>query len=62
MTRIPASRRPARRRSVNTLSLLRSRVALAFRGVANGVDPRTAQQRTFGFYRRTRMGWSAALG
>jgi hypothetical protein len=55
--------RPAQRRRISqrTLSLLRSRVALAFRSMANGVDPVAAQRQATRFYRASGMPWASVL-
>ena len=44
------------------LAAARARVAAAFRKLAHGVDPRTAGERTRGFYRSSGMAWSRRLG
>jgi hypothetical protein len=52
-TRRPTLRRP--------LSLLRTRVALAFRAMANAAEPATAQHRALQFYLSSGREWASRL-
>jgi hypothetical protein len=52
-TRRPTLRRP--------LSLLRARVALAFRTMANAAEPAAAQDRALQFYLSTGREWASRL-
>jgi hypothetical protein len=50
------------RSAKRTFAAARARVATAFRRLAHGVDPRTAGEKTRGFYRSSGMAWSRSLG
>lgn len=54
--------KPVRRRTLHRpLSLLRTRVALAFRSLANAVDPAAAQQQALRFYLSSGRQWASRL-
>lgn len=51
-----------RRRTLHhPLDLLRMRVALAFRSLANAAEPAAAQQRALGFYLSSGREWASRL-
>jgi hypothetical protein len=53
---------PRRRRNVERpLSVLRTRVARAFRDMAQAVDAATAQRQALAFYRASGMPWASRL-
>ncbi len=55
-------RRRRRRILTRAAESARSRVAAAFRSLANGVDARTAGARVNAFYRSSGFAWARCLG